>query len=202
MGTLRITRTAKCGVLIRWKEACKYKFFLLFPFILVNQAVGSRRSIADLHSHLRVEARTPQWPWVAVTDWVILSETRPALHLRAKPNTSFHPTGLLVNDKALLSSALCLWQAKGGCCDEEPKGVCERKPSHSLLAYASPELFFVRLASTEKEEFSLVTLAVTLNTCLPVIWSNTGKRKSIKIKTDDSAQHKAGALPLSVWWEL
>ena len=42
-------------------------YFLLFPFILVNQVEGLHRSIADLHSYVHMEARTPQRPWVAVT---------------------------------------------------------------------------------------------------------------------------------------
>lgn len=108
-------------------------YFLLFPFILINLVVGLRQSIADLRSHLHMEARTPQWPWVAVTagycsdsDWVILSETGPALHLCAKPSMSFQLTGLLVNDKALLSFALalrsCFW-----------KGMASGKPKEGAV---------------------------------------------------------------------
>lgn len=56
--------------------------------------------------------------------------------------------------------------------------------------------YFVILTSTGKEKFNFVSLPLNLH--LPVIRLNSGKRKAIKIKRDDSAQYKADALPLGI----
>lgn len=45
-------------------------------------------------------------------------------------------------------------------------------------------------------------LAATFNQYLLVILSNRGRTKSIKIKIDDNAHYRAGALPLSIQCRL
>lgn len=78
------------------KESVRTSFwFLLFPFILVNQVVGLCQSIDDLCSDLHKEARTLQWPWVALTDsycgdsdYARLSENGTTSHFCANLNIS------------------------------------------------------------------------------------------------------------------
>lgn len=45
-------------------------------------------------------------------------------------------------------------------------------------------------------------LAATFNQYLLVILSNRGRTKSIKIKIDDNAHYRAGALPFSIQCRL